>query len=100
MTGRASSPYFSATDEVEVKTGDKVKVKNPSSNSAREIRDAILRDYFGYTTDDIKELDAQLPGKFYIVARGDTSVKEMTSEQVRLWTPDAADGMLSMTLND
>jgi len=100
MAARGSSPYFLANDnQVEVKTGVEVKVKKPSSNSAREIRDAILRDYFGFTKVDIEALDAQMPGKFFIVEKGDKSGKEMTAEQVRTWMPDA-NGMISMSLND
>ena len=100
MTGRASSLHFLTNDnQIESKTGVEVKVKKPSSDSAREIRDQILRDYFGYTASDIKELDAQLPGKFFIVEKGDKSGKEMTADQVRTWLPDA-NGMISMTLND
>lgn len=94
MAGKSSSPNFSTNDDAV-----KIKFRKPSSNSAREIRDAVLRDYFGYTDGDIKELDAQMPGKFFIcpVSGAET---EMSVEQVRNWTADPADGMLSMTLND
>ncbi len=80
MAGRTSSPNTSAKDGT-----FKVKVKKPalgSVNSARQIRDAILRDYFGYTESDIKELDAQKPGGFFIYEKSNPK-KEMTDEQVK-----------------
>lgn len=52
LTGRTSSSHFSATDgEVEI------KIKKPAVNTARVVRDQILKDYFGYTKTDIEELD-------------------------------------------
>lgn len=65
MAIRASS-LFNQT----VNGGVKIRIKKPLSNGAREIRDAILRDHFGFTDNDIKELDAQMPGKFEIVKEG------------------------------
>lgn len=42
-------------------------VKKPSSNSSREIRDTILRDYFGYTDADIAEVVKTNDAIFYVV---------------------------------
>lgn len=94
MAGKTSSPHFSANGS-EVK----IKIKKPAVNTARAVRDAILRDYFGYTETDIKELDAQMPGKFFICVEGGNGNQEMTPEQVRGWLPDS-DGTISVTLND
>ena len=95
MAGRTSTPNPSANNN-----GVKFKVKKPLSNSAREIRNAILRDYFGYTESDIKELDAKMPGKFFICVDGSSGNQEMTPDQVKGWMPDPADGMISVPLND
>ena len=37
----------------------KIRIKVLRSGSAREIRDATLRDHFGYTKADIEELDRE-----------------------------------------
>jgi hypothetical protein len=94
MAGKTSSQLSPANDN-----GETIRIKKPLSNSAREIRDSILRDYFGYTENDIKQLDAQMPGKFYMCAVGGDGNREMTPEQVKGWAPDS-DGMISVTLND
>lgn len=94
MAGKTSSQLSPANDN-----GEKIRIKKPLSNSAREIRNSILGEYFGYTENDIKELDVQMPGKFYICAVGSDGNREMTFEQVRGWLPDS-DGMISITLND
>lgn len=94
MAIRTSSPS-SSTVNGEVK----VRVRKPASNSAREIRDTILRDYFGFTTSDIKELDAQMPNRFIIIPENGSNT-EATVEQVRSAPVSPADGLLIIPLND
>lgn len=42
------------------------RVPKPTSNSSREIRDAILRLYFGYTEADLGELTRVRDNLFYV----------------------------------
>lgn len=94
MAGKTSSPHLSGSNGETA-----IKIKKPSADTARAIRDAILRDYFGYTNSDIEELDAQQPGKFFICVSGGNGKTEMTPEQVRGWLPDSS-GMISIVLDD
>lgn len=64
MAGRAS---FANTTATAGTVAVKIK-KSPfgTPNAARQIRNAILRDYFSYTENDIKELGLQKLDKFFI----------------------------------
>lgn len=93
MAVRTSTPNPLANNQE-----TKVKVRKPFSNSAREIRNAILREHFGYTDSDIEELDRQMPGKFIITEIG--SNKEATAEQIKNSPVDPIDGLLPVSLND
>lgn len=84
MAGRASSKNIvnNAADIV-------LYVKKPASNSSREIRDAILKEHFGYTEADIIELDQKKKGYFYISDTGKTG-EWASVDQVKGWKPNAA----------
>ena len=63
-------------------------VKKPSSNSSREIRDTILRDYFGYTDADIAEVVKKNDQLFYVV--NDNEKFWAAIDKVRGWKTNAA----------
>ncbi len=63
-------------------------VKKPSSNSSREIRDTILKDYFGYTDADIAEVVKTQDTMFYVVSDNETFWA--TIDKVRGWKTNAA----------
>lgn len=90
-----TSPLSPSTNDGKVK----IKVKVPASGIAREMRDSILRDYFGFTISDIEELNRQYPNRFFICIEG-LSNKEATPEQIRKLRIDPADGLHPMTLSD
>ena len=64
-------------------------VKKPASNSSREIRDAILREHFGYTETDITELDKKKPGYFYISDSTATD-KPASVDRIRGWSTNGS----------
>lgn len=70
-------------------------VKKPDSDSSLEIRDAILRDYFAFTEEDIKEFKRLKSDKFfYIHSKG---VKEWANKkEVKSWAD--AGGNVSITV--
>lgn len=82
MAGKATSQRIIDNDK-----GTDVWVKKPVTNSSREIRDTILRELFGYTEEDIKQLDIQKKGYFYI---SDSSKPEEWAivNHVRDWKPN------------
>lgn len=80
---------FGANEEI-------YQVKKPDSNSAREIRDQILREYFGYTAEDVEALTAARPKLFFIEDTTKPGVWA-TSNQVKGWKTDA-EGFLSIPI--
>ncbi len=72
------------------------KVKKPVNNSAYRIRNAILKEYFGYTDVDIEALDISKPNFFFIE---DTNALGIwaTENRVKSWKVDAS-GFLSIPL--
>lgn len=78
MAGKDSSFYYSnESGTIPIFT------KKPISNSSREIRNNILREYFGYTDADIEELKRQTSDKFYYIVNNDEK-EWATVEQVRM----------------
>lgn len=62
-----------------------VRVTSPiTDSSAAEIRDNILSDFFGYSELDIKTLDEQKKGYFYINDKS-TPTKWATGAQIKKW---------------
>jgi hypothetical protein len=78
MAGQAVSKTLTGNIETEI------WIVKPVSNSSREIRDAILRENFGYTEEDIKALDREKPGYFYISDSSDTK-NWATVNHIRDW---------------
>ena len=83
MAGQGSSKHHQPTGINEPVYN--VRVSYPiNDGSSREIRDNILRDFFGYNEADIKALDEQKKGYFYISDK--TTPKEWaTAAQVSSW---------------
>jgi hypothetical protein len=61
-------------------------VKKPASNSSVEMRDTILRDYFGYTDADIEALNNSKNG--YLRICNDKSIDWASKDQVKHWKVD------------
>lgn len=66
-------------------------IKKPASNKSREIRDAILGEYFGYTDADITELTQKNDKLFWI--REDQDKDWASVAQVRGWKTDLKGGI-------
>jgi hypothetical protein len=98
MAGTGTSSHLATGFGFNDIADETFKVKKPASNSSQEIRDEILRDYFGYTDLDIRALDSQIPGYFYISDK--SNVKMPASfEQIRNWKTDAQGNVdISMTI--
>ncbi len=83
MAGKGTSTRLANSDQETV-----FWVKKPASNSSREIRDAILRDLFGYTEAEITDFDVKKPGYFYV--SDSTKPKDWASfENVKNWKSNA-----------
>jgi len=93
MSGRALSLHTLSDNPGETV----IKVKKPDSNRARDIRDKILREYFGYTEEDLVEFKRQQQIIFRISQDGETDWANF--KQVMKWEVDSA-GNLSIPTPD
>jgi hypothetical protein len=83
MAGQGSSKHYQQTGIHEPVYN--VRVSYPiNDNSSKEIRDNILIDFFGYNEADIKTLDEQKKGYFYINDKR-TPKEWATGAQVSSW---------------
>ena len=90
MAGRAASQQsFSLGQQDEIT----IKTKKPASNSSLEIRDNILREYFGFTGNDIEAFKRLENESFCITQSGEKTWA--TASQVREWRTEP-DGKLAI----
>jgi hypothetical protein len=71
-------------------------VTKPANGNSREIRDSILREYFGYTDADITELRQKSDKLFYV--REDKEKDWASAAQVKKWKADL-DGKISIPIS-